>query len=114
MDTLAESPVKCNRIALHFRRWAKSPAAPGGTDALHLIEQLPDDRPETEQDIAELHLRALEGLKVSFNETTWTAFWRVVVDGDEAKHVAEDLGVSVWAVYKAKTRVLAKLRVELS
>lgn len=102
-----------NKISLYFRRWAKSPAAPGGTDALQLIEQLPDERPETKEDIADLHLRALETLRINFNETTWTAFWRVVVEKDDAKDVAEDLGVSVWTVYKAKTRVLAKLRAEL-
>ncbi|MEL6111019.1 MAG: sigma-70 family RNA polymerase sigma factor [Planctomycetota bacterium] len=102
-----------NRIALHFRKWAKSPVAPGGTDALQLIEQVPDERPEKPEDVTDLHLRALETLKIDFNEATWTAFWRVVIDRDEAKDVAEDLGVSVWTVYKAKSRVLAKLRSEL-
>jgi len=105
--------VTRNKIADHFRRWSKSPSGGGGTGALNMIEQLPDERPETAADVADLHLRALEGLQCQFNETTWTAFWRVTVEGDAAKDVAEDLGITVWAVYKAKTRVMAKLRAEL-
>jgi len=102
-----------NKVADHFRHWAKTPSGSGGTGALQLIEQLPDDSPETTEDVSDLHLRALEGLRCKFNESTWTAFWRVVVEGDAAKDVAEDLGITVWAVYKAKTRVMAKLRAEL-
>ncbi len=102
-----------NKIADHFRRWSKTPSGSGGTGALHLIEQLPDESPETAEDVCDLHLRALEGLQCKFNESTWTAFWRVVVEGDAAKDVAEDIGMTVWAVYKAKTRVMAKLRAEL-
>jgi RNA polymerase sigma-70 factor (ECF subfamily) len=102
-----------NKIADHFRRWAKTPSGSGGTGALQMIEQLPDENPETSEDVTDLHLRALEGLRCNFNESTWTAFWRVVVEGDSAKDVAEDIGISVWAVYKAKTRVMAKLRAEL-
>ena len=102
-----------NKIADHFRRWSQTTNGSGGTGALHLIEQLPDERPETPADVTDLHLRALEGLQCNFNEATWTAFWRVVVEGDAAKDVSEDLGITVWAVYKAKTRVMAKLRAEL-
>ncbi len=102
-----------NKIADHFRRWANAPGGAGGTGALQTIQQLPDQRPETSEDVADLHLRALEGLRTKFNESTWTSFWRVAVEGDAAKDVAEDLGTSVWAVYKARTRVMAKLRAEL-
>lgn len=102
-----------NKISDCCRRWADAPVASGGTSGLRLIEQLPNERPETPEDVADLHLRALEGLRCNFNVTTWTAFWRVVIEGDAAKDVAEDLELSVWAVYKARTRVLAKLRSEL-
>ena len=101
-----------NKIADHHRRRGGKEFASGGTAALQQFLAVPDDSPETTDDIADLHLRALEELKLSFNETTWTAFWRVVVEGDSAKDVAEDLGVSVWAIYKAKTRILSKLKEE--
>ena len=101
-----------NKIADHCRRWSGAPAK-GGTAALRLIERLPDQRPETSEDVAEVHLRALEGLQCQFNEKTWTAFWRVVVEGDAPRDVAEDLGTTVWTVYKARSRVLSRLRSEL-
>lgn len=101
-----------NKIADHCRRCPETPAR-GGTAALTLIERLPDERPESEDDVTDLHLRALAGLQCQFKPTTWTAFWRVVVEGDAASDVAEDLQITVWAVYKARTRVLTKLRAEL-
>ncbi|TWU51856.1 RNA polymerase sigma factor [Rubripirellula reticaptiva] len=99
-----------NKIADHQRRTAGKAQAGGGTGALQQILSLPDQSPETTEDVADLHLRLLGELKLSFNETTWTAFWRVAVEGDAAKDVADDLGISVWAIYKAKSRILAKLR----
>lgn len=96
-----------------FRRHAFGAAkAGGGTGALQQMLDLPDQSPENSEDIADLHLRALEQLQLSFSTSVWTAFWRVTVEGDEAKHVAEDLNISVWAVYKAKARVMARLREE--
>ncbi|HJT78063.1 MAG TPA: sigma-70 family RNA polymerase sigma factor [Gemmataceae bacterium] len=42
--------------------------------------------------------------------TTWQAFWRTAVDGQPGKQVAADLGLSVAAVYHARSRVLARLK----
>ena len=41
---------------------------------------------------------------------TWEAFWRTAVDGQPGKRVAADLGLSVAAVYHARSRVLARLK----
>lgn len=101
-----------NKIADHHRRGSGKARGGGGTEALNTVLSLPDQSPESTGDIADLHLRALSELKLSFNESTWTAFWRVVVEGDAVKDVAEDMGISVWAIYKAKTRILAKLQEE--
>jgi len=101
-----------NKIADYQRETLGKARGGGGTKSLQQILELPDESPETTEDITDLHLRALQELKLSFGETTWTAFWRVVVEGDAAKDVAEDLGLSVWAIYKARTRILAKLQEE--
>jgi RNA polymerase sigma-70 factor (ECF subfamily) len=53
---------------------------------------------------------AAEQVRREFQDTTWQAFWRTAVDGEGAKQVAEALGLSVGAVYIAKSRVLARLR----
>jgi RNA polymerase sigma-70 factor (ECF subfamily) len=43
-------------------------------------------------------------------EDTWQAFWRTAVDGRPCKQVAEDLGLTIAAVYLARSRVLARLQ----
>ncbi len=45
-----------------------------------------------------------------FNESTWDAFWRTAVLGESAGTVARDLGLSVNAVYIARSRVTRRLR----
>ncbi|MEM7806938.1 MAG: sigma-70 family RNA polymerase sigma factor [Planctomycetota bacterium] len=45
-----------------------------------------------------------------FTETTWRAFWLTAVDGVSAKRAAEECGLSVGAIYIAKSRVLNRLR----
>ncbi len=53
-----------NKIANHCRRWSDAPLATGGTGALQLIEQLPDERPEMNEDVADLHLLRPAGIEV--------------------------------------------------
>jgi RNA polymerase sigma factor (sigma-70 family) len=43
-------------------------------------------------------------------ETTWQAFAQTAVEGKDAREVARDLGMTVAAVYLAKSRVLARLK----
>ena len=58
--------------------------------------------------------RALELISGDFESRTWQAFFRTTVQGDAPQDVANDLGISVWAVYKARSRVLTKLRAEFA
>jgi RNA polymerase sigma factor (sigma-70 family) len=43
-------------------------------------------------------------------EATWQAFWQTAIEGKPGKEVAESLGLTVSAVYVAKSRVMARLR----
>jgi RNA polymerase sigma-70 factor (ECF subfamily) len=43
-------------------------------------------------------------------EQTWQAFWRTSIEGQPNKQVAADLGLSVVAVYVARSRVLGRLK----
>lgn len=45
-----------------------------------------------------------------FEETTWQAFWRTAVDNLKGDEVARALGISLGAVYIARSRVLARLK----
>jgi RNA polymerase sigma-70 factor (ECF subfamily) len=106
-----------NKIHDHFRAQAKRAEATGGTDANVRLQQLPEDRPLEDDSEGKLELnrlshRALEQVKSEFEATTWQVFWRATIEGDAATDIAADLGVTKWAVYKAKTRVLHRLRQE--
>jgi RNA polymerase sigma-70 factor (ECF subfamily) len=54
--------------------------------------------------------RALEMMQREFKPATWKACWEQVVQGRSAAEVAKELGLSVNAVYVARSRVLRRLR----
>jgi RNA polymerase sigma-70 factor (ECF subfamily) len=56
--------------------------------------------------------RLLELLGREFEPKTLQAFRRVGLDGAKAREVAEELGMTVGAVYVAKSAVLRRLRQE--
>ena len=57
--------------------------------------------------------RAVELMQAEFEPATWQACWMLTALDRPAAEVADKLGVSVNAVYLAKSRVLARLRREL-
>lgn len=93
------------------------PSAPGGSDFGDYLDQLeaPDSPLAQAWDREhDLHVtrRLLEALQPQFEPTTWKAFRRVVLEERPAAQVAEELGLTVNAVFIAKSRVLARLRQE--
>lgn len=58
--------------------------------------------------------RALLVMRNDFQPTIWQACWQTVVEGRSSQDVADSLGVSVAVVYSARSRVLRRLREELS
>jgi RNA polymerase sigma-70 factor (ECF subfamily) len=53
---------------------------------------------------------AAEQVRGQCSPTAWQAFWQTAVDGASAATVAEQLGLTVAAVYLAKSRVMARLK----
>jgi RNA polymerase sigma-70 factor (ECF subfamily) len=58
--------------------------------------------------------RALEIMQTDFEPRTWKACWECVRNGRPAAEVAAELEMSVAAVYIARSRVLRRLREELT
>lgn len=85
---------------------------------LPLLEssETPDDIVElSEQEHREmLARRALELMQTEFELSTWKACWEVVVSGRAAAEIASELGITINAVYLAKSRVLRRLREEFA
>jgi RNA polymerase sigma-70 factor (ECF subfamily) len=104
-----------HKILDHFRRQGRQPVAAGGSEAQQRMLELPEPPPDSDPSMSTgsvVH-RALEQIKGEFQEQTWTAFWRAIVDGHAPKDIAVDLGVSPDAIRVAKSRVLRRLRQEL-
>jgi RNA polymerase sigma-70 factor (ECF subfamily) len=53
---------------------------------------------------------AADEVRGEFAPTTWHAFWQTAVEDRRPSDVAAELGLSVGAVYIARSRVLARLR----
>jgi RNA polymerase sigma-70 factor (ECF subfamily) len=107
-----------NKIGDLFRRLSKHAQAEGGTAALERLQQVPEPSElsttssQPREDAMVTH-RSLQHVQSEFEERTWQAFLALTVEGRAPADVAEDLGMTLRAVYKAKSRVLCRLRQEL-
>jgi RNA polymerase sigma-70 factor (ECF subfamily) len=87
----------------------------GSTSVQELLEAQPAEDPSaTALYEAEYRRRlfrwAADEVRAQFAPTTWRAFWQTAVEGRPPTAVAAELGLSVGAVYIARSRVLARLR----
>src|SRR5438034_6658570 len=116
-----------------FRRWLRNitvnvlrdfwraqrlrPRATGDSDFQQVLAQLEDPQSglshlwDQEQD-KHVTRRLLEMIRPRFEARTWQAFQRVALDGASPDETAAELGLTVNAVFIAKSRVLALLRQE--
>jgi RNA polymerase sigma-70 factor, ECF subfamily len=103
----------CNR----WRQLTPGALGIGGSNAQGHLLEVPGEDDGSSGDSADtetglLWRRAVELIATDFNEQSWKAFWRVVIEGRSATDVAADLGMTANAVYLAKARILARLREE--
>jgi RNA polymerase sigma-70 factor (ECF subfamily) len=109
--------VTAHRVLAHHRARQGRPRALGAPPEECPLAQLSDPHSELstlwdhEHDRYVLR-RLLELVEPLFEPTTLAAFRRVVFDEVGAAQVAEELGLSVGAVWLAKSRVLSRLRQE--
>jgi RNA polymerase sigma-70 factor (ECF subfamily) len=108
----------------HFRQWLKTilmnklrKAARRPVPA-PLADVPARSDPALEFDDAEyrrhLMARALHLMQTDFQPATWKSFWECEVNGRPAAEVAGELGLTAGAVWVNKSRVLARLRQELT
>jgi RNA polymerase sigma-70 factor (ECF subfamily) len=86
-----------------------------GGEALEEVSA-PDDLRAFEEEEYRRHLvqRALQLLQPEFPASVWEAFWEYAVQGRGAEEVAAELGLRPGSVYAAKSRVMTRLRQEIS
>lgn len=103
-----------SRMIDQHRRNRDQAIGSGGTAANIRIgefeDQLQESEPdESEQEQTELRIRAILALKDQFERNVWESFYRTTVCGDSPKQIADELGITVWAVYKARNRCRDRL-----
>lgn len=104
-----------NKIRDHFRGQNRRPDRPwGDKDGRSLVEDLSEEGtvsrtgpvlPPKGFDAA-----VVEKFRKSVSERDWQIFWRIVVDGQAPRDVAQEQGLTANTVRIVKTRLLRKLR----
>ncbi len=93
-------------------------AARGGTTMLGLLDQQPAANSWSSDDVRRSHRQELfrwaaDRVKTTVRDATWQAFWITAVEERSVEDAAHAVGLSVGAVYIARSRVLARLRDEI-
>jgi RNA polymerase sigma-70 factor (ECF subfamily) len=91
----------------------RHPQGTGETAVQEFLEAQPCPERDESWD-REYHQRLFEWacgqVRRDFEEPTWNAFWQTAVEEKSGKEVAAALGLSVGAVYIARSRVTARIR----
>ena len=105
--------VTRNRLNSFFERQYRRAPANGSTTVLELLAERPSPL-EEDQWTAEYQRRLFDWAAVEvrgeFEPTSWEAFWQTAMLDRSGQEVAASLGLSVGAVYIARSRVLARLK----
>lgn len=109
--------VARNQLHDFLGRRRRQYSGSGDSGVLALLEELP--APENEHDSwdqeydRQLFAWAAKQVQAAFHESSWQAFWQTAVEGREPKIVADELGMSLGALYIAKSRIRARLKKEI-
>jgi RNA polymerase sigma factor (sigma-70 family) len=102
-----------NRLYKFFARQHRVPVAATETTIQRFFDEEPGDEERARWD-EEYRQRlfdwAAEKVSSEFQPATWKAFRLTAVDALSVKEVAGQLGISVGAIYIARSRVIARLR----
>ena len=109
--------IVCSRTADYWRAVDPGSQADGGSGATVALQQIEDPDSDLNRQWDEEHDRyvlncLLDLVEEEFEPITLKAFRRVALDGASGAEAAEELGMSLAAVYVAKSRVLQRIRRE--
>jgi RNA polymerase sigma-70 factor (ECF subfamily) len=104
-----------NHLHNLLARLKRSPQGTGDPGVHQLLQTQPARADEEEalweQEYArQLFVWAAEQVRCGFEDSSWQAFWQTAVEGKSARETAQALGMTVGAVYTAKSRVLDRIR----
>jgi RNA polymerase sigma-70 factor (ECF subfamily) len=107
--------ILCSRTADYWRSTDVGTRAQGGSGASAALHEIADPDSELNRQWDAEHDRyviqcLLDMVEEEFEPSTLQAFRRLALDGISGAEAAEQLGMSVAAVYVAKSRVLQRIR----
>jgi RNA polymerase sigma-70 factor (ECF subfamily) len=110
--------ILVNRLRNFWRSRQQRPIATGDSDFASMLDELEDPSSglsrlwDQEHDRIVVR-RLLDLIEPEFASSTWRAFRSVMFEGKKEDIVSTELGISVNAVFIAKSRVLSRLRQEM-
>lgn len=109
--------IVCSRTADYWRAIDAGPPASGGSGAAAALQEIADPDSALNQQWDEEHDRyvlqcLLDLVEEEFEASTLQAFRLLALDDVSGADAAQELGMSVAAVYVAKSRVLQRIRQE--
>jgi RNA polymerase sigma-70 factor (ECF subfamily) len=111
--------VTRNAINTFLESRRRMPRGSGDSSVQDWLENQagPDENEESAEWDREYERRVLdyatERVRLAFEDATWQAFAQTAIEGKPVKEVAAGLGMSVGAVYIARSRVLGRIKDEV-
>jgi RNA polymerase sigma-70 factor (ECF subfamily) len=110
--------IICSRTTDYWLTNVTRTPASGGSGAAAALQQIADPDSDLNRQWDEEHDRyllacVLKMVEEEFESTMLQAYRRLALDGASGAQVADELGLSVAAVYMAKSRVLQRIRQEV-
>jgi RNA polymerase sigma-70 factor (ECF subfamily) len=107
--------IVCSRTIDYWHAIDAGTQGQGGSGAAAALQQIADPDSDLNRQWDEEHDRyvldcLLDLVEEEFEPTTRKAFRRLALDGASGAEAAQELGLSVTAVYVAKSRVLQRIR----
>ena len=106
-----------NRLTDHWRREGLREHGAGDSNVLAQLNDVAQPNDSSEEWDADykrqLFQYATGIIKQDFTEATWQAFWKTAVDGQSGQEVANQLSLTIAAVYLAKGRVMSRLKEQI-
>ena len=110
--------VASQALCQKLRKVKRQPIGSGESGVAAMLDRLPvagsDDELWESEYRGHMFNWACEQIREQFNQSTWQAFFKTAVEDLPATDVATELGMSIGAVYVAKSRVIQKLKQKIA
>jgi RNA polymerase sigma-70 factor (ECF subfamily) len=105
---------RLHRLRARRSRPGQGSGDTGGHEQLAAVAAPEEAQDEWDREYQRRRFRwAADQVRGQVQDATWQAFWRTAVAGTSGQVVALELGMTVAAVYLAKSRVMARLKDQL-